>query len=52
MLALGVCALAMDGYCRVSENIAIECMMRFCIAICIKCYEYHLKKLIQTNFKK
>jgi hypothetical protein len=52
MLALGVCTPAMDGYCRISENIAIECTKRFCVAICIKIYEHHLKKLTQTNFKK
>ena len=33
MLALGVCADAMDDYCRTSESTAMECMGRFCAAV-------------------
>jgi hypothetical protein len=43
MLALGVCADAMDEYCRISETTAMECMKRFCVAICAEFGEYHLR---------
>ena len=33
MLARGVCADAMDDYCRTSESTAMECMKRFCVAV-------------------
>jgi len=44
MLALRVCADAMDDYCRTSESTAMECMGRFCTAVCAEFGEYHLRK--------
>jgi hypothetical protein len=44
MLALGVCADAMDEYCRISETTAMECMKRFYVAIRAEFGEYHLRQ--------
>jgi hypothetical protein len=52
MLALGVCADAMDEYCRISETTAMECMKRFCVAIRAEFGEYHLRQPTQADFEK
>ena len=44
MLALGVCADAMDDYCRTSESTSMQCMKRFCIAVREEFGEYHLRQ--------
>jgi hypothetical protein len=44
MLALGVCADAMDDYCRMSESTVMKCMGRFCAAMRAEYGEYHLRK--------
>jgi hypothetical protein len=43
MLALGVSTDALDEYCTVSKIPTMECMKRFCVAICAKFGEYHLR---------
>ena len=42
MLSLGVCADAMDDYCRTSESTTMECMKCFCSAIRHEFGEHHL----------
>ena len=44
MLALGVCADAMDDYCRTSESTSMECMGRFCAAVRAEFGHYYLRK--------
>ena len=44
MLSLGVCADAMDDYCRTSESTAMECMKRFCIAVRTKFGDHHMRQ--------
>jgi hypothetical protein len=44
MLALGVCADAMDDYCRTSDSTAMECMGRFCAAVRAEFGDYYLRK--------
>ena len=44
MLALGVCADAMDDYCRTSGSTAMECMGRFCAAVRAEFEGYYLRK--------
>ena len=53
MLALGVCADAMDDYCRTSESTAMKCMKRFCVAVCAEFGEfgeYHLRQPTREDF--
>jgi hypothetical protein len=50
MLALGVCAYAMDDYCRTSESTAMECMKRFCVAVRAEFGEYHLRQPTRAYF--
>ena len=50
MLALGVCVGAMDDYCRTSESTAMECMKRFCVAVCAEFGEYHLRQPTRAYF--
>ena len=50
MLALGVCADAMDDYCRTSESTAMECMKRFCVAMHAEFGEYHLRQPTRADF--
>lgn len=45
MLSLGVCADAMDDYCRTSESTAMECMKRFCVAVRAEFGDFHLRQL-------
>ena len=52
MLALSVCADALDDYYKVSETIAMECIKRFFIAIRTKFGEYHLRQPTRVNFEK
>ena len=50
MLALGVCANAMDDYCRTSESTTMECMTQFCSTVCVEFGEYHLRQPTQEDF--
>jgi len=52
MLALGVCADAMDDYCRTSESTAMECMQRFCIAVRAEFGKYHMRQPTRVDFLK
>jgi hypothetical protein len=52
MLALGICADAMDEYCRIRESTAMECMKRFCVAICAEFGKYHLRQPTQVDYEK
>ena len=52
MLSLGVCADAMDDYCRTSESTAMECMKRFCSAIRREFGEHHLRQPTRSDFEQ
>jgi hypothetical protein len=52
MLALGVCANAMDKYYKISESTAMECMKRFCIVIRAEFSKYHLRQPTRADFEK
>ena len=52
MLALGICVNALDEYCKVNETTTMECMKIFCVAICAKFGEYHLRQPTKTDFEK
>jgi hypothetical protein len=52
MLSLGVCADAMDDYCRTSESTAMECMKRFCSAIRSDFGEHNLRQPTRADFEQ
>ena len=52
MLSLGVCADAMDDYCRTSETTATECMKRFCVAVRAEFGQHHLRQPTRADFLK
>ena len=52
MLALGVCADAMDDYCRTSESTTMECMKRFCVVVRAEFGEYHLRQPTRADSLK
>ena len=52
MLSFGVCADAMDDYCRTSESTAIECMKRFCVTVRAEFGDFHLRQPTQADFKQ
>jgi hypothetical protein len=52
MLALGVCADAMDDYFRTSESTTMKCMGRFCVAVLVEFGEYYLRKPTYKDCRK
>jgi hypothetical protein len=52
MLCYGLCADATDEYCRTSENTAMECLKRFCLAIRALFEDYHMRQPTRANFEK
>ena len=52
MLSLGVCADAMDDYCRTSESTAMECMKRFCVAVRAEFGDHHMRQPTRADFEK
>ena len=52
MLSLGVCADAMDDYCRTSESTAMECMKRFCVAVRAEFGGHHMRQPTRADFEQ
>ena len=52
MLSLGVCADAMDDYCRTSKSTAMECMKRICIAVRTKFGDHHMRQPMHADFEQ
>jgi hypothetical protein len=52
MLIIGVCADAINEYCRISKIIIMKYIKKFCITIHVEFGEHHIKKSIQTDFEK
>jgi hypothetical protein len=48
----GLCADALDEYCRISENTMMEYLKRFCVAIHEEFGDYHLKQHTKVDFSK
>jgi hypothetical protein len=51
MLSLGVCADAMDDYCRTSESTAMVCMKRFCVAVRTEFGDHHMRQPMRADFE-
>jgi hypothetical protein len=52
MLALGVCADAMDDYCRTSESTVTECIGRFCATVRAEFGESYLRKPTYEDYRE
>jgi hypothetical protein len=52
MLCYGFCGDATDEYYRTSENTAMECLRRFCLAIRTLFDDYHMRQPTEANFDK
>jgi hypothetical protein len=52
MLCYGLCADAIDEYCRTSESTAMKSLKRFCIAMRAEFEAYHLRQPTRTDFEK
>jgi len=52
MLALGMCADAMDEYCRTSESNVLECMKWFFKVVWAEFESYHLHQSTREDFEK